>query len=325
MSKLLYKLPLIYFGVIAGVAFILFVVTITDATLSGHGIVSKNEDSSLHHDDTSQYETIRAMFVESFDSINKNLPRPIAWIGQFDKVSFEEDTMVYYYTVYGDPRIDSVYENDLDEIRINLLRNMYHMMNGKANYGDRIAEFMNEFGVYLKFNIKTPSGRIFESYFKDSEPYAFLQMFKQSPAEAYRNMLRGNLKLLGYHLPMDLNTGNKVTNIARLSAEATAFDDTNILLDIICDENTVRYRYLTADEENVFELYRPYLAEEFFRRNFAQSIAEDLTVWENMRTMAMCNINYELRYIRSDWQDSISVYIPCYILKEICDLTQKDT
>lgn len=313
MNKIVYKLPLIIFGIFLVFTIFLSIVIYTDKVVSDDKNNSINDHSSL---------TVkqRASLLKMINEQNKDLPRPFGAIGQLDKISFESDTITSYYSLQGLPEVDSTYENSLNEIKSIILSNFFHILNGEKNYGNEFANFMKKYGIHLKSYIRTPSGRIFEILIKDYEPREYLDLITQSPASALRNLLVSQLKLIGSQLPLDLNTNQKLTNITQLSSQAAALDSTNILLDISSDKNSVRYRYLVSDTENVFELYKPHLNDSQFCKSVAKLLSDDLSTKELMRIMALCNIDYELRYIRSDWKDSITVYIPSYILKETLGL-----
>lgn len=137
----------------------------------------------------------------AIQKLNSELPQEIGTIGQFEKASFRNDTLAYYYVVYGGKETDEFYEENFNEVR-ELMKYLVICMNGNRNTGTKMAQWINSVNIPIQVNISTLGTKTFKWTYEGRELLDFIHKVRISPTEALHTVIEVWIKLANLSLPL---------------------------------------------------------------------------------------------------------------------------
>lgn len=259
----------------------------------------------------------RITLQRAFDQINTSLPRPMGSLLYFTKISLEGDTIVYDYEVRKFDNFGKICEIHPDEVKSNLMH-MFVVMNGRSEFGNKLASLMKEKGLNMKVRFAISSELVYEVDIEGIELAETLRKIELSPTEAYAVLIQNLVFFARKNIALNIDSYGSVTSIPARAIQAATPNGEDLLVDIGSSPSGVYFKYLITDSIGLIETIRNGKQNPVFLKNFTELISEDEDMRELLTTIALAKMSYTVTYINKDTLcDSVKFTIPNHILEVV--------
>lgn len=251
--------------------------------------------------------------------LNSDLPDKIGTIGQLEEISFDDSKIItYHISIFGDSSIDKFYKENFDEIGV-LMKYGVISLNGQHNTGTNLAKLLENKGINLCVDVKTPSNQRFQWNYTGKELSDFIPSLTLTPTEALHTVITTEIKLANLSLPVALNDFGDIHSVAVNALQGTIAQGDR-LLEILYHGNEIIFVCETSEQENTVAEIRKYLNNPLFIENFVSSLSEDADIAEfiNMLVLAHSEMTYRIKNVTAT--DSIDITVPYTVLKNKCSI-----
>lgn len=249
----------------------------------------------------------------AIQKLNSELPQEIGTIGQFEKASFRNDTLAYYYVVYGGKETDEFYEENFNEVR-ELMKYLVICMNGNRNTGTKMAQWINSVNIPIQVNISTLGTKTFKWTYEGRELLDFIHKVRISPTEALHTVIEVWIKLANLSLPLfadDINVQSISNNTI-----AKSMSPNERLIRILQKNDNIIFVSEIKEKDFSFDEVRANASNSIFVNAFTKEISKDADVREFLDLIATSHSNLIYRWCNVSYTDSADVVIPYMVLKQ---------
>lgn len=261
----------------------------------------------------------RLEIEESLKYINSDLPRKIGTIGWLNSILFQDNSIVYNFSVNGDKSIDSIYIQNYNDFQTMLLYSIVSL-NGQQNKGTLLASFFNAKGVNMRCLITTPSKRTFEWNILPEEILSFVNSCKKSPTDALYAVIDMHIKLAQIQLPAICDSLGKLRTISLNAISSSSFSLDDILFDIKHENNDIIIEYLSSENDISYKELKNRVDDEEFINAFALELSKDEDFCEFLNILALSHSNLILRYTGALSKSILTVEIPYLVIRKYCKI-----
>ena len=245
--------------------------------------------------------------------LNSELPQKIGTIGQFEKVTFNADTIAYYYVVYGGKETDEFYEENYNEIR-ELMKYIVVCMNGHHNAGTKMAQWFDDVNIPIQVNISTLGTKTFKWSYDGRELLDFIDKVRISPTEALHTVIKVWIELANLSLPLSADDIN-LQSISNKAIVKSMSPDERLMRILLENDNIIFVSEINKKDFS-FDEVRINASTPQFIEAFTEEISKDADVREFLDLIATSRSNLIYRWCNVSYTDSADVVIPYMVLKQ---------
>lgn len=261
----------------------------------------------------------RLEIEKSLKNINYDLPRKIGTIGWLNSILFQDNSIMYNFSVNGDKSIDSIYIQHHNDFNKMLLYSIV-LLNGQKDRGMLLASFFNEKGIDMKCLITTPSDSTFEWNITPQEMLAFVDSCKKSPTDVLYTVIDMHIKLARIQLPAICDSLGELRSIPLNAISSSSFSSNDILIDIKHENNDIIFEYISSEKDFSCRELKNFADDEDFIDAYALELSQDEDFCELLNILALSHSNLIFKYTGRLSKSISIIKIPYTIVRKYCNI-----
>lgn len=253
--------------------------------------------------------------------LNSDLPRNVGTIGTMDSIVYNERTITYNITVFGDNGIQEVYKENYNDFK-DILKYSVLAMNGQRDMGNKFASLFDTEELNIGFRIYTQDGEATEWKVPGKELDEFMKACQMSPTTALRKTIDLQIEIANLNLPVKIEDVRDPVRSVALNTFLGEVDEDCLPKAISHVGEDIIFEYDVDEEAMDFDAVDKNKNNPDAIEILVQSLVEDEDAHEFLGMLAISHSNMVVTYEGRNTHRKVSIRIPYSILKKYCKVPQ---
>lgn len=258
---------------------------------------------------------------KAIEQKNQVLPTKIGTIGTLDSMIYDNHTIVYVMSVFGDSEVKNLYNSHYEDFG-ELLKYSFIIMNGQNNEGIKLASVLQSKQLNIQFKIYTPNRDATSWKFSGKEIADFVTSCEISPTTALEKVIDMQIEIASINLPVRIEDLRSNVKSVALNSFFGDLDESCLPQSITHHGNDIIFEYLV--DENAYDLLdaKEAFANEDAKEEYVKEMASDADISVFLGMIAMSHSNMVVKFNGRQSDNMVEITIPYEILKKYCKIPQ---